>query len=214
MNMKTLLRLVWLPALIPGPVLAADNPVTPESTEQVILPQIDRREISVPHIRARDFEFGAYVGVLNIESFGVNPVYGARVGYHVTEDFFVEAAIAGSTVSDTAFRDLGIGIFAEEENSLIYYNLSVGVNLFPGEIFFGRGRAWGSAMYLIAGVGNTSYDILDNISYNFGMGLRVLPTQWWSVRVEMRDHMWKSDLLGTNKMTHNLEFTLGVSLSF
>lgn len=194
-------------------VVQAQSPAANE-TEQVIKPEIDRREITVPRLRAHDIELGAYAGILNIESFGSNPVYGARLGYHVTEDIFLEATYARSEVSDESFRNLGIPIFPQEQTELTYYNLSAALNIFPGEVFFARTRARPAYIYLIGGVGLTEYDRLSNLTFNFGLGVRVLPFNRVSVRIELRDHLFESDLLGENKLTSNLEFSIGLSYNF
>ncbi len=60
--------------------------------EPVIKPNIERRTITEADIDSEDFEVGAYVGVLSIEDFGSDVVYGVRADYHITEDFFAEAA--------------------------------------------------------------------------------------------------------------------------
>ena len=39
-------------------------------------------------------------------------------------------------------------------------------------------------------------------------------SDWLSIRVEMRDHMFDQDILGKNKLTHNFEMTLGLSAYF
>lgn len=216
MNMPAIRILLLVPLLVPFAVVAG-NPVTKEPGEQVIQPQVDRRIVTVPKIGARDIEFGAFAGVLNIESFGSNPVYGGRLAYHVTEDIFIEGTYARSTVSDAAFRSLGIGIFTTDSPSvntvdLSYYNLSVGVNLFPGELFIGRDRAMASALYMVGGIGNTAFDRIDNITYNIGIGIRMVPLDWLSLRIEMRDYLFASDLLANkNRMTNNIELTFGLS---
>jgi hypothetical protein len=42
----------------------------------------------------------------------------------------------------------------------------------------------------------------------------VLPKDWLSARFEIRDHMFSSDLLGKNQLTHNFEMTLGLGAYF
>jgi outer membrane beta-barrel protein len=216
MNMPAIRIFLLMSLLVPF-MASAENPVSKEPGEQVIQPQIDRRTVTVPKISARDIEFGVFAGMLNIESFGSNPVYGGRLAYHVTEDIFLEGTYAQSTVSDAAFQTNGIKIFSTTSPSvqsvdLTYYNLSVGVNLFPGELFIGRGRAMTSAVYLVGGIGNTSFDRIDNITYNIGIGIRIVPRDWLSLRIEMRDYLFASDLLANeNKMTNNIELTFGLS---
>ena len=81
-------------------VLAAE-PMTAE-TEQVIKPQVERRVIREPEIDAEDFEIGAFGGLLSVEDFGVNSVIGVRGAYHISEDFFVEAAVAQATTKKSS----------------------------------------------------------------------------------------------------------------
>lgn len=185
-----------------------------QQREQVIKPEVDRRKIKVPRIDTENFELGAYVGTLSVEDFGANTVTGVRFDYHITEDFFLEAAYGSSTVSDSSFRQLGLPIFPQEDEDLTYYNISFGYNMFPGEIFFGKKRAWTSAVYIIGGIGNTEF-IGENMStFNIGIGVRLLPTDFLTLRFDIHDYLWDSDLLGSNKLTHNFEATFGLGFFF
>ena len=182
--------------------------------EPVIPAQVNRRNVHIPKISAKDIEVGAFTGVLSVQDFGAKSSSGFRLGYHVTEDFFVEGLYGRSTVSDQSFRRLGIAIFSREEVDLTYYYLSIGCNLFPGEIFLGKNWAMTSVVYLVGGVGNVTFNGEDHTAYNFGIGIRVLPVDWFSMRFEMRDHMFNSDLLGKNELKHNFEMTLGLAAYF
>ncbi len=182
--------------------------------EPVIPAQIDRRDVRIPKISANDVEIGAFVGILSVQNFGAKPSAGLRLGYHVTEDFFLEGTYGRSTVSDQSYRQLGIPIFSKEVIPLSYYYLSVGCNLFPGEIFLGKDRAMTSAVYLVGGVGSVNFNNESHTAYNFGIGIRVLPVDWLSMRFEMRDQMFSSDLLGKNELKHNFEMTLGLAAYF
>lgn len=183
-------------------------------TGQVIQPEIERREVSAPRIDTEDFEVGGFIGVLSIEDFGSNSVAGLRLAYHLSEDVFFEGVYAQSTVSDTAFRRLGIAVFPREHEDLTYYNLSVGFNFFPGEVFVGRNWAMSSAVYVIGGVGDVNFIDEDKFVFNFGIGVRVLPTDWLGLHIDMRDHLFESDLLGENKLTHNFELHTGLTVFF
>ena len=191
--------------------LAAEEEEQPEQ-EQVITPDIFRRDIVVPKIDTEDFEITAFYGVLDVEDFGSEPVYGIRAAYHVTEDFFVEATYGESEISDDSFRRLGLPLFPQETQDIEYYALSVGYNIFPGEVFLGRNIAMSSAFYILAGVGNVEFIDEDEFAYHFGAGMKILPTDWLSVRIDFRDYIYETDLLGENEFTHNLEasFNLGI----
>ena len=138
-----------------------------------------------------------------------------RLGYAITEDFFVEAVYAQTKVSDALFRQvLPSGVFPSEKEKLTYYNLSAGYNVLPGEIFIGSKRAKPSAFYLIAGVGSTKFDQQRRPTFNVGAGFRVFLTDAISLQIDARDHVFSLDLLGTRKSTQNLEFTGGLSVFF
>lgn len=193
---------------------AADEKDT-KPAEQVIVPQVDRRDIKVPKIPSSDFEFGFFTGTYATESFGSSLVGGVRLGYHVTEDFFVEGAYGRTQVSDANYRQiLPGGVFPSGEETLSYYNVSVGYNVLPGEIFLGRNQARASALYLIAGVGNTSFINQRKLTYNFGAGVRVFFADWAALQIDVRDHVFSYDLLGRRQSTQNLELSLGATFFF
>ena len=183
--------------------------------EQVIEPTVPRREVRVPKIPSRDIIAGAYLGTYSSEDFGASFVYGVRLGYHITEDFFVEAVYGTTSVSDENYRQiLPGGVFPEKEETLSYYNLSVGYNILPGEVFFGSRYAMASALYLIAGVGGTKFLEQSKQTINFGLGYRVFLKDWAAIQVDFRDHLYTLDLLGQSKSTQNLELTAGVTFFF
>ena len=204
--------------LIAALIFVAPAQVTAQSAESIpepVIPaKVDRRAVRIPKIRANDIEFGLFTGILSVEDFGANPTSGLRLGYHVSEDYFLEGMYGRSTVSDQAFRQLGIAIFNAEVVDLGYYTLSVGYNLFPGEVFLGKNWAMTSAVYLLGGVGNVNFNSENHTTYSFGIGVRVLPVDWLSMRFEIRDLMFYSDLLGKNELKHNFEMTLGLGAYF
>jgi outer membrane beta-barrel protein len=195
----------------------APTPAAPNQppNEQVIEPTVPRRDVRVPKIPSRDIIAGAYLGTYSSEDFGASFVYGARLGYHITEDFFVEAVYGTTSVSDENYRQiLPGGVFPEKEETLSYYNLSVGYNILPGEVFFGSRYAMASALYLIAGVGSTKFLEQSKQTINFGLGYRVFLKDWAAIQVDFRDHLYTLDLLGQSKSTQNLELTAGVTFFF
>jgi len=194
-----------------------DEEAPPPSSEppgQVIDPQVERREIKEPAIDREDFEVGAFVGIMNIEDFGSDAVYGVRLAYHVTEGFFVEATVAQSEASLTSFEVLSGGARLFDDRSLTYYNLNLGYNILPGEVFVGEGRAYNTNFYLIAGLGSTNFADDDRFTVNFGAGFRFLFTDSIAFHVDFRDHLFDIDILGREKTTHNLEGTLGMTVFF
>lgn len=180
----------------------------------VIDPALERRDIVRPEVDTEDWEIGAFGGMLSVEDFGAEPVYGLRFAYHATEDLYLEGRYAASTIKDTSFRRIGAPIFETEEEDLTAYDLSVGYMVLPGEVFLGTRWARTSGVYLSFGVGQVEFADRDSISYAFGFGLKVLPTDWLSLRLEARDNVFESDLLGENEWKHNFEINLGFGVFF
>jgi len=194
-----------------------DDEAPPPSSEppgQVIDPQVERREIKEPAIDREDFEVGVFGGIMSIEDFGSDVSYGVRIAYHVTEGFFVEATLGQSEASLTSFESLSGGALLFDDRTLTYYNLDLGYNILPGEVFIGEGRAYNTNFYLIAGLGSTRFAEDDRFTVNFGAGFRFLLTDSVAIHVDFRDHLFDIDILGQEKTTHNLEGTIGVTMFF
>lgn len=199
------------------PVQAAEPASTSsELQDQVIQPELERRVYTEADIDTEDFEIGAFAGVMSVEDFGSNPVYGVRAAYHITEDFFLEGAYGRTKTGKTSFETLSgaAQLLTDDQRKLTYYNLSVGYNILPGEAFIGRNHAFNTALYVIAGVGSTDFAGDSHFTVNFGAGYRFLVTDFLALHIDARDHMFDSDLLGENKSTHNLEAHAGVTVFF
>jgi len=196
-------------------VAALAQSTPPANNEQVVIPQVDRRDIEKPKFPSNDFEVGLFTGAYATQNFGSSWVYGARIGYHITEDFFVEGVYGQTKVSDELFRQiLPGGVFVAETEKLSYYNLSIGYNLFPGEIFIGARRARPSQFYLIAGFGSTKFVNQSKPTFNAGFGYRVYLADWAALQLDLRDHVFSIDLLGKRESTQNIELTAGLSFYF
>lgn len=182
----------------------------------VIEPDVERREVEPAKIDTEDFEVGVFAGEMSVEDFGVNTVAGARLAYHVTEGFFMELTGGRTDTSPTSFERLSgaAQLLTDSERLYTYYNLSLGYNVLPGEVFIGSGRALNTALYVIGGVGKTSFAGDDRFTVNYGVGFRILPLDWFAVHADLRDHLFDIDLLGQQKTAHNLEAHVGVTFFF
>ena len=191
-------------------------PPTSEPPGQVIDPDVERREVKEPAIDREDFEIGAFAGIMSIEDFGSDVSYGVRLAYHITEGFFVEGTAGMSRAGLTSFEILsgGARLISDSERDLIYYNLNLGYNILPGEVFLGEGRAYNTNLYLIAGLGSTTFAGDDRFTVNVGAGYRFLLNDAVAIHLDFRDHLFDIDLLGEEKTAHNLEGHLGITVFF
>jgi outer membrane beta-barrel protein len=194
----------------------ADNDEAEEAPPRVIEPQVARRKIKTPRIDTENIEIGGVFGALSIEDFVTNPVYGVTASYHVTEDFFFQAEGGRSTAGKTSFETLGgnIQLLTGDERQFTYYNLALGYNFLPGEVFLGRGTAMTSSFFLLGGIGSVDFAGDQKFTVSFGAGYKVLPTDWLAITIRMQDRIFDSDLLGETKLTNNLEANIGLSVFF
>jgi outer membrane beta-barrel protein len=195
-----------------GAALPSDD----TANRPVIEPQVERREIRRARIDTEDFEIGAYFGIISIEDFESHTVYGGRLAYHLTEDFFIEGTVGQSKAGRTSYETLAgaAELLDDDDRDYTYYALSLGWNALPGEVFIGENRAYNSAFYLVAGIGSTTFAGDDRFTVSGGFGYRILPTDWMAVRFDVRDHVFDIDLLGEKKIVNNLEAHLGLSIFF
>jgi outer membrane beta-barrel protein len=199
----------------PAPLPTDDN-IDSNGSPRVIDPEVARRKIKVPKIDSTNVELGANFGALSVEDFTTNNVYGLTAAYHVTEDFYFQAAYGRAKAGRTSFETLGgnIQLLTPDERRFTYYNLSLGYNFLPGEVFIGRNHALTSAFYLLGGIGSTKFAGDQRFTVNFGAGFRVLPTDWLAIHIEAQDFVFQSDLLGEDKLTNNIGAVIGATVFF
>lgn len=186
------------------------------ATPQVVEPRVKRREVRPAGLDTENFEAGAFLGVVSIEDFGSSFSYGARIAYHFTEDFFAEATVGSAEAGRTSYEELSgsAELLTDSERRFTHYDLAIGWNALPGEVFFGGSRAMPSAVYFTLGAGSTRFAGDDHFTIVLGAGLRLLANDWLALHLDARNLAFESDLLGENKLTHNLQFTFGLTAFF
>ena len=211
---RVLLGALFGATLLAGVPALAANPDELE-LEPLVVREPERRNVDVDKLDKENFEIGAFGGVLSVEDFGSNTLLGARAAYHVTEGLFVEGVYGETELGQTSFEKLsgGAQLLSDAERDMTYYNVSVGWNIFPGESFVGR-WAFKGGLYVIAGVGSTEFGGDSLFTVNGGIGYRLAATDWLAFRVDIRDHVFETDLLGVNETKHNIEFSGGLTIFF
>lgn len=178
-------------------------------------PNIERREISEFDIDSENIEIGIYTGILSIEDFGSDTTVGARLSYHINENMFIELNYAQAIAGETSFEILsgGLPFLTEEQRDYTYYDISAAYN-FNGEVFFTDNWVFNTDFFLIMGAGATEFGGDERFTVNAGAGYRILVTDYLSVRFDVRDYVFNSDIIGPEKSVHNLTFTLSTSFFF
>ena len=204
-----------LAALLQAPTVRAADPKDLE-LEPLVVREPERRDVKVDEIDTEDFEIGAYGGVLDVDNFGSNAVYGLRAAYHITEDFFIEGVYGRSELGETSFEQLSgnVQLLSDGDRQFSYYNLGFAYNILPGESFIGRKYAFRGGLYVLAGAGSSDFAGDQRFTITGGFGYRLAATDWLAVRVDVRDYVFDSDLLGKTQTYNNLELTGGLTIFF
>jgi len=184
--------------------------------EQVINPEVERREIHRPAIDTEDFEVGFYAGVISIQDFNSEVVYGVRGAWHVTEDFFFELDYGASEADLTSYEKLsgGAPLFEDSERDYSYYSINLGWNALPGEVFIFDDYAMKSDLYFIGGAGSTEFLGDSWFTVSIGVGYRLLLNDWITWRIDVRDYIFDRDVFGQDETTNNIEWSTGVTFFF
>lgn len=183
---------------------------------QVIDADLDRREVKPRALDTENFEIGGYYGVISIEDFSSTEVAGLRIAYHLTEDFFFEATYGTAEGDLTSYEKISGGslLFSDEDREYTYYDVSLGWNFLPGELFIWDGLSFNTQLYTIVGVGGTEFARGDWFTLNLGLGARILLTDWLAWHLDVRDHIFDRDTFLEDETTHNLEFHTGFTAYF
>lgn len=209
-----LLALTFVCVMLPVAETAAQS--DEEEQSSLIEPQIERVDFDESLIDSADFEISLYGGLLAVENFDTNYVTGIKLGYHITEDFFVQGSYGSSKVGDTSFEKLtgGAPLLSDSEREIEYYLISIGFNLFPGEAFFTDSTTFNTVFYISGGIGSTDFAGDKRHTMAFAVGHRTIFTDNFSLDIEMRDLIFDINIFGEEETTNNLEFTVGINLFF
>ncbi len=187
-----------------------------DSIGSIFDPKVERREVEREAIDTENWEIGPYYGVLSIEDFGTSELVGARIAYHVTEDFFVEASYAQSTAGLSSFERLNgnVVLLTDEQREYTHFNVGLGFNLLPGEGFIGDELAFTSSLYLLTGLGSTDFAAEQRSTIMIGGGYRVLFTDWLATHLTLKQHIYDIELLGSAKTASDMEISTSITIYF
>jgi outer membrane beta-barrel protein len=171
----------------------------------------DEREFTKTGRHELTLQGGYYVSDLLDGTF----VVGAAYTYHLTEDAGIEASFGYSQVRSSVAarleRDRGVMVLPKEDRvymvftDLIWAPVHGKMSVFAGSIIH-------FDLYGAVGVG-----VIDNATSfgaagQFGLGMKVLLKKNWAVRLDVRDQLYRQQILAVNQYVQDFSLTLGVSL--
>ncbi len=154
---------------------------------------------------------GAYAADLMSSSYLVGGAY----TFHFSEDLGLEASF-GYTQSQSEVVKI-----IEERLATDLVRNKTPVFLYQGHLIwslaYGKLRWFGSRISrfdfnLALGGGITDNQAARGLTFSGGLGFKFYPTEWFAVRVDLRDNVLQQELLGESRIVNNLVATLGLSV--
>ncbi len=166
-------------------------------------------------IESEFLEFGASVGVINIEDFPSEYTTGLNLTFRATEDLFlqVNVMLASDVELSSAEKDQG-AFFADEDRDFLHYDMLVGYNIFQGEFFTSNTQANLSTLYMVGGVGETEFGNESNFTYTLGLGYKVAFNRRYIMNIDIREYIYESSLIAEDDATVATHMTVGFSYLF
>ena len=186
-----------------------------KAEEQLIKPEVERKEVTLPRIDNESLEIGYYTGSMSFEDFGTNSVQGLFIAFHINEDVFLIGSIGETTIGESSSEVIyNDPMFSDSQRKVSYYNVLLGYNLLPGEVFIGNKLAFNTDLYFVVGSGSTSFADDDYATFVYGWGYRFLGADWLSIHLDVRNHSFTHYKFGYEKAVKNLETTIGLAIFF
>ncbi len=162
----------------------------------LLLPCYDLRAESSGSIKDVDtelFEFGLTVGVINKQDFGSEFVVGFNGTFKASEDFFLQLNYLQTDVGVSSYEKISSVGRLTGDRMFRHYDLVVGLNIFQGEVF-GDGAGL-SSLYLVGGVGDTSFLDKSGFTYTLGIGYQMALSRRSTLRFDYRDYLYNTKVL-------------------
>jgi outer membrane beta-barrel protein len=206
--------LLALPYLLVARAAAADC-VDPVEKQKLIDEKRGRRSDELDFVKTARHELtvmgGYYVSDLLDGTF----IVGAAYTYHLTEDAGIEASFdysrVKSSVASRLEQDHGVTILPKQDRvylvftDLVWSPIHGKMRLFADSIVH-------FDIHGLAGVG-----IIDNATSfgaagQFGVGAKIFLSRSWALRLDVRDQLYKQQILAVRQYVQDFSLTLGVSV--
>ena len=174
----------------------------------------DDRRADADRIATEYFEVGAFTGVLNIEDFSSELVFGVNATFNTDENFFMQLNYLQADASLSSFEESQGKVFSGGDRTFRHFDFVVGYNLLQAEHFFSQANAKLSSLYVVAGIGDTDFGGEGSFTYTVGLGYQLALTRDILLRIDYRDYIYETNLIGDGKFTHNTQLSTGLSFLF
>jgi outer membrane beta-barrel protein len=140
-------------------------------------------------------------------------IFGFTYGYHMTEDFAVEASAALTRLTSRGGPELErtFAVLEGKPRRQLMFDADLVYSLAHAKMRFG-GSITHFDFFLAAGGGVVDSAVSSGIAGNGGFGLKFFVWRAFAVRFDLRDHVFQQQLLAEKFWVNDISATLGLSL--
>ncbi|MCO7223241.1 outer membrane beta-barrel domain-containing protein [Pleionea sp. CnH1-48] len=179
-----------------------------------VLAEETTTQINASNVNTEYFDMGVFTGFINIEDFTSEAIVGINGTFNANEDYFMQINYLQTDVSLSSYEQSQGQLFSGSDRTFTHFDFLVGYNVFQGEHFMKSTKENLSSLYVVAGIGDTEFGGESGFTYTIGAGYQVALSRKWLVRLDYRDHIYKTNIIGEDKSTHNNQMSLGISYQF
>ncbi|HEY2743473.1 MAG TPA: outer membrane beta-barrel domain-containing protein [Polyangia bacterium] len=197
------------------PCGASADCVDPEEKAKLIAQKRGRREDERDFVKTARHELTVFGGYYVSDLLDGTYVVGGAYTYHLTEDAGIEASFAFSQVrSSVASRleqDRGVTILPKQDRVYLVFTDLVWSPV------HGKMRMFADAIVHFDIFGLAGVGIIDNATSfgaagQFGVGTKIFLSKSWALRLDVRDQLYKQQVLDVRQYVNDFSLTLGVSV--
>jgi outer membrane beta-barrel protein len=165
--------------------------------------------------KAGRHELSAMGGLYAADLLSSSYLLQAAYAFHFTEDLALEAEF-GYTRAESDLVEI-----VEDDTSFTAVRLDTPVYLYQGHLLwtiaYGKLR-WFSGgisrfdIHVALGGGVTDNQSSEGLTFSGGLGLKLFFGSWFALRIDVRDHVLRQELIGSSEIVNNLTATLGASV--
>ena len=182
-----------------------------------ITPEKKAPKINSAKIDTERFELGVYTGFLSIENFDVNALIGLQGTFHINSRLMANVYYGQSDGARARFeREVGddSDFIANREDGFRYIAAGISYNLLNARSFSGSKRKYDSYISIDTAVESVDFAGETNIGLMIGTTYKTVVTDWFTVNINLKDHIVEREFLGESSLTQNLELSLGLNFLF
>lgn len=189
--------------------------VDPELKKKLIAQKRQRRSNEREFVRQNRHELTAFGGYYVSDLYDGTFVVGGMYTFHVTDDVGIEANAAYSRVRSPVGKkleaDRGITLLPAEDRVILAFT-NIVWSPFHGKFNFFTNAIVHFDIYGVAGVGIIDNSTSFGVAGQLGLGARLLFGRAFALRVDLRDNIFRTQILTTRTIQNDISLTLGLSL--